>query len=344
MQRAVRAEQGRAQKVFNRGQAVELRHLKYFVAVAEELSVSRAAERLRIAQPGLSQRIRGLEAELGLRLFDRSPRGVTLTDAGTALLPEARQLLDHADRLVRLAREVARGNRVLRLSHTRSASGGTPARLISYFCRMHPDVDLKMNAGFTELNLRALSSGEIDIAFVRPSEYDDRRLRYLRVADDPVVVVLPEGHRLSRRDRLTRHDLSREPLVFFPRENGPRFWDLTMRAVFGEDPPAPSRVEPDQEFMLAAVAQSGGITLLSWSVAEILHPRGVTVRRLVDPEPTVPIELAWHSDNRKQALRDFLECTRRFLSISATDGSRSQAAGDIAAEFSHLQGSVDGFG
>jgi DNA-binding transcriptional LysR family regulator len=286
---------------------MELRHLEYFAAVAEHGSFSCAAERLRTAQSGLSQRIRTLEAELGVRLFDRGCGGVKLTTAGEALLPEVKSLLAQAKRIGELADEVGRQDKTLRLSHTRSAGGGMPAEIVSQFCRTHPEIDIKINAGFTSLNLRALTERQIDVAFIRPADDIDPAVVVTRhIVDDPLAVILPEGHRLSGAARLTVGEILDEPLVYFPRENGPMFFEQTLQAVYGPTPPAPAQVESDQEFVLAAVAGGAGITLLSWSVARILHPRGVLVRRFAEPEPTVPIMLAWRRDNNKPALQSLL--------------------------------------
>lgn len=289
------------------GGTVELRHLEYFAAVAEQENFSRAAERLQTAQSGVSQRIRTLEGDLGVKLFHRDRGRASLTAAGEALLPEVKALLAQAARVTDLARDMGSDDHTLRLSHTRSAGGGLPAEIVAQFCRNHPEIDMKMNAGFTSLNLRALTEREVDVAFVRPAdELDPTMIATSHVAEDPIAIILPEGHRLSGRSRLEPAEISDEPLIYFPRDNGRAFFDHTMKAVYGQCPPTPARIVSDQEFMVAAVAEGAGITLLSWSVASILHPRGVVVRRFVDPEPTVPIMLAWRRDNPKPALRSLL--------------------------------------
>src|SRR5664279_3124689 len=161
---------------------MDLRRLQYFAVVAQELHFRRAAERLHIAQPGLSQQIKVLERELGADLFDRGPQGVTLTAAGTVLLEEGVPLLGQLDRVEERVRAVAEGRRSqLRVVHTRSVSGGLPDEVVHRFREQYPEVDVLVESAWTTRNLQMLRAGEVEAAFVRLplSDADDFQFRHL---------------------------------------------------------------------------------------------------------------------------------------------------------------------
>jgi DNA-binding transcriptional LysR family regulator len=291
---------------------MELKHLRYFLAVADELSFARAAENLHIAQPGLSQRIMALEREFGLTLFDRSRRHVRLTPAGLELRADIEQLVRDADRLAGRASTLAASQHsVVRLSHTKSASAGLPPRLVAHFRRRHPDVTLEITGGSTKENLPRLRRREIDAAFVRPPFETEPALSCLTLAYEPLVVIVPKDHHLARGRRIRRADLADEPLVTFPRNNGPEFYDRIMNQVYGPDHRPPiAAVEPDIEYTIAAVGEGVGITLIGAVMAEALRPPGIVVRRFGTPEPQLPIGLAWNRNAVSPGLQVFLEFVR----------------------------------
>ena len=289
---------------------VDLLHLRYFAAVAEELSFRRAAERLHVAQPGLSQRIKGLERTLKVTLFVRGPRGVELTPAGAALLPAVERLLGQADEVVRLARRLSSPDPPeLRLSYTRSARDGVPTRLVERFRAKRPDVEVSAVSGFTSMNLERLEQDRIDAGFVRPPIEAGAWLDHMIVAQEPIMVAMRRGHRLAKRRRVRRDDLRGEPLVFFPRDAAPGLWETILEQVYRDRRPVIMRAEPDEEHMLAAVAD-GGITLLTQSPAGMLRVHDVVAKRFYSPEPSAPIGIAWRRDDTNPALRDFLDFVR----------------------------------
>src|SRR5215467_7252977 len=146
---------------------MELRHLRYFVAVASELHFARAAQRLFISQPALSQQIRSLERELGFKLLERNSRGVQLTPEGEAFLREAKIVVRDADRAAEVARVLAEGGTGhLRLSHLRTMPGGLPERIVSEYQRRYPGVEIIPESGSTEQNLERVRGGHLDVAFV----------------------------------------------------------------------------------------------------------------------------------------------------------------------------------
>ena len=273
---------------------MELRQLRSFVAVAEELHFRRASERLHLAQPSVSQQIRRLEAELGVRLFERNRRGASLTAAGETLLGEARDLLGRAEAAVAATRATGTGLRGrLRLSLTRSLTSGVAGAIVDAFRARYPDVDLELRLGTTMLHVQQLHAGEIDAGFVRPP-LQDPGLEELNLGREPLVCVLPKGHRLSRRAAIRREDLRDEPLVWWPEEHGPGSWREVRRDVCGEPPwPPLARAEPEEERIVSAVAEGAGVSFIMLERSRSLRIPGAVYRRFASPEPTMGIALAW---------------------------------------------------
>ena len=207
---------------------MELRHLRYFVAVAEELHFGRAARRLGVAQPPLSRQIRDLEREIGTPLFDRVPRGVDLTPAGAAFLPEARLTLAQAERAQRSAQRAARGETGrLRVGFVEAAThSGILPDVLSFF-RMHlPSVGLSLFELESLRQAEALRDARIDLGILHSPPLDaDRWLRVELIYTEPVVLVVPGSHRLARRARFTLASLADESFVLFSRTIAPPMYD-----------------------------------------------------------------------------------------------------------------------
>jgi len=282
---------------------MELRQLRTFVAVAEELHFHRAAQRLFIAQPSVSQQIRTLESELGVRLFDRDRRSVSLTVAGDALLGEARELIARADHAAAVVRAAGAGERgMLRLSLTRSLTGGMAGEIVKAFRERYPDVELDVTVGNTMIHVQQLHSGDIDVGFVRPPLLDPE-LEELWLGREPMVCVLPKGHRLTKRSSIRREDLEGEPLVWWPEEHGPGAWREVRRDVFGEPPwPPIARVEPEEERIVSAVAEGAGVSMIMYERSRSLRMPGAVYRRFKPPEPAMGIALAWRRGESLPAL------------------------------------------
>jgi DNA-binding transcriptional LysR family regulator len=291
---------------------MELRQLRTFVAVAEELHFRRAADRLHLAQPSVSQQIRTLEAELGVRLFERNRRGATLTAAGDALLSEARDLLSRADRAAATARATGTGERGrLRMSLTRSLTGGVAGAIVAAYRAQYPEVELVLSLGTTMLHAEQLHAREIDVGFVRPP-LEDPGLEELRLGREPMVCVLPRGHRLTRRATVRPRDLDGEPLVWWPEEHGPGAWREVRREVCG-DPPWPplARSEPEEERIVSAVAEGAGISFIMLERSRSLRIPGAVYRRFAPPEPTMGIAIAWRRGDTLPTLHRLRELAAR---------------------------------
>ncbi len=273
---------------------MDLRRLRYFCAVADELHFGRAAERLSVAQPGLSQQVKVLEAELGAPLFERSSRRVALTEVGRVLYPDARALLAAADALEERARAVAAGRAGrLRVHTTRSAPSGPAAELVDSFRARYPAVDLELVTGFTGWNLEELRAGRSDVVFVRPPVGPDAGVEVVYLGDEELVVALPAGHRLAAQRRLHPTDLEGEDVVSWPRRNAPGMHDRIETELWGGRPPRVVREEPDDEQVLRAVAAGIGLAVMIGTRVGSLRFPGVAVRRFAAPAPTVGLALAW---------------------------------------------------
>ncbi|MCR6632663.1 MAG: LysR family transcriptional regulator [Magnetospirillum sp.] len=207
---------------------MELRHLRYFVAVAEERHFGRAAERLRMAQPPLSQQIKAFEAELGARLFDRNRRKVELTAAGAALLDEARLILARAGELGRLARAAAAGEAGrLDIGFTGSVPfNDVMPRILGNFRRRYPDVLVSLREMPTGSQMEAVAEGRLDIGFARPADSNlPPGVAARRILREPLMLVLPADHRLAGRGRVSMAEVAGEGLVMNPRHIGTGLYD-----------------------------------------------------------------------------------------------------------------------
>jgi DNA-binding transcriptional LysR family regulator len=211
---------------------VEIRHLRYFVAVAEELNFGRAAARLHVAQPGLSQQIKALEAELGLRLFDRDKRRVNLTDAGSLLLAEAYAVLSRFDQCLDAMREArdGAGRAAVRVGMFSEFSRARGPALVAELRRRHPELLLAIEVGPSAAQARAVESGELDLAIVRsiPSRCLVQRRR---LDTEPLGVCLPPGHRLARGRVVRPARLNGQPLLWMPRSSNPELYDQVLATL-----------------------------------------------------------------------------------------------------------------
>jgi DNA-binding transcriptional LysR family regulator len=290
---------------------MDLRRLGYFAVVAEELHFRRAAERLHIAQPGLSQQIRVLERELGSTLFERSTAGVSLTDAGRVLLAEGVPLLREAERVEAHVRAAAEGRAgTLRIVHSRSLADGLPDELVRGFAADRPDVEVVVESAWTARNLAMVRAGEVDAGFVRLPLADADDLGVLPLGSTELVLALPASHPLARRRSVQTADLAGLDVVTWPRAQAPGYFDDVAQRVWGEKPPEPVAIEPDPEHLLAAVAQDRGVCVLDANRARKLRPKGVVVRRF-RPVLTAGFGLAWNPHSRSPLLEAFVRRCRR---------------------------------
>ena len=277
---------------------MELRDLRYFVAVASELHYGRAAKRLEISKPGLSQQISSFESELGFTLLERNQRtGVRLSPEGEAFLVQAMGVIREADRALELAQALARGTTGrLRVSYVPAMFSGLPSFIVAEYQRQFPGVELTSDSGSTASNIEKLRNAELDVAFVLTPVEQASDLRWVDVATESIVVALPGAHPLRRSPLVHRQDLATLPLVIFPRRNSAGYYDRTLLQVYGSDVPTIVRTEPSVEHALARVAEGAGISLILESRAATLRYPGVIYRPFDDPEPTAVLGVAFRPD------------------------------------------------
>lgn len=287
--------------------SMDLRRLRYFVAVARTLHFGRAAAELHIAQPALSQQIKALETDLGVRLLERDNRNVALTDAGRVLLEEAVALLQAAERARARTVAAATGDSgALRLNYVRSAPGWPTTAIIDAFRERFPNVGLTLSSGFTATHVEALCGGRLDLAFVHPPVLADE-LALMMLAEEPLVAAVRSDHPLAERGSITVDELRREPVVWWPRDQSPGLHDRLYERIWGPEAVPIARVEPDEEQMLRAAAEGAGVVLLLRSRAEMLRVPGTTVLTIVEPPLTADIALAWRADTTNASVARFLE-------------------------------------
>ncbi len=209
---------------------MELRHLRYFAAVAEEHSFSKAARVLHVSQSSISEQISDLEAEIGVRLLERGTRTTTLTEPGRVFLAHARRVLEEAGNAVAEAQRAERGDvGILRIGFFAGGVGEGFPELIRSFRKLHPMVELSLHEMISIEQWSALADGRIDIGFTRAPEPQFRRdLRYETVQSDPMVAVLPATHRRAGAKRIDLKELAQEPFVLSSRTASPSVFDKVI--------------------------------------------------------------------------------------------------------------------
>lgn len=308
---------------------MELRHLKYFVAVAETLSFRGAAERLRVAQPALSKQIRDLEEECGARLFDRNTTRVRLTNAGTLLLDEARTLLAHANRLPGLLREAAHGRRGrLVIGNIGAMTGGFLPASVTAFHAKFPDVDLSLVEMRPREQANALRSGRIHIGLFagQPGGAADD-LERVEIVRCPLAVALPRRHGLSGRRIVRLEELANERHLALTAELGAAGHADIIRSIYrrrGVKEPAIKQVD-SIESLLALVASEQGVSLLPQLIGR-QRDTGVVMKRLRLDGRDSQFSL-WgvrHRDDSSQLIRNFIDVLKTQAQIALPSGSTSE--------------------
>ncbi len=294
---------------------IELRQLRYFVTVAEELHFGRAAARLHMTQPPLSQAIAALEDLLGAPLFARNRRSVALAPAGSALLPEARRLLAEAAGLPDLARRAAGGEAGrLSLAFITSADYSILPPLLRRYSERHPAVHLTLQEATSDVQVEELlRGGRIDAGFLIPPLPDKAlvELDYMKALEEPLILCAPGGLALPRDGGPVRlQDLPHLPLIIFPREVSPALHDAILACFRAAGiTPAIGQQAIQMQTIVSLVSAGMGMALVPQSVCNLMRP-GVEYRALADPTPMVETGIAWRRDNASPVLRGFLELLR----------------------------------
>lgn len=300
---------------------MELRHLRYFVAVAEELHFGRAAQRLHIAQPPLSRQIKDLERELDADLFERLPRGVQLTAAGRAFLPQARLTLAQAERAKRSAQRAAQGETGrLRVGFIDAATyPGVLPGVLAFF-RMHlPLIGLSLFEMDSAEQEEALREGRIDIGILQSPPADAERWLHLEeVYSDPLVAALPRTHRRAARRRLALADLADEGFVLFPRSVDPTLYDEVIARCRGAGfSPRLAQEAASWQTLTGLVSAGVGIAFIPQTLSRIRRP-GVVFHPVRGLPVKMRIFAAWRRNDRSPVRERFVTALRALSGVSGT--------------------------
>lgn len=293
---------------------IELRQLRYFIAVAEELHFGRASRRLHMTQPPLSQAIQALEAQIGAALFIRTRRSVALTPAGHALLPEAMRVLQQVAALPALAQRAASGaSGSLSIGFVSIADYSVLPTMLREFRIARPDVLISLQEATTDVQLERLADSTLDIGFLIPPLPDKLRneLDYHPILSESLVLALPEGSAQARRTTVALREVGQLPLIVFPRPLAPRLHDLILGCFQRAGiTPQIGQEAIQMQTIVGLVSAGMGIALVPQSVSNLKRP-GVEYRALKDPSPTVEVGLAWRRDNPSPVLAAFLDQMRK---------------------------------
>ncbi|MFT3828768.1 MAG: LysR substrate-binding domain-containing protein [Opitutaceae bacterium] len=290
---------------------MELRHLRYFVAVAEEENVTRAALRLHVSQPALSRQVRDLEDELGFPLLLRTAKSVSLTDAGRALLGEARAVLQRADEAVKAARGVAVGGGELHVGYAPSPTVRLLPPTLRAFQAELPRVRVKLHDLSTEEMIAGLREGRLQLAvLVKPLKAMLRGLHFETLERDALRLAVPPGHPWARQRSVPLAQAAKARFVGLTRSEYPEYY-ATFDELFATVRPQPRVVEEHEgaTSLIAAVEAGGGVALVSQSLACTAGARLKLLPLTPAPAPLI-VGAAWSGDLVPPAVDLFLKCAR----------------------------------
>jgi DNA-binding transcriptional LysR family regulator len=297
---------------------MELRHLRYFVAVGEEQHYGRGAQRLRVAQPALSRQIQDLEEEVGFKLFDRLSRGVKISAAGKSFLIDARRILHEVNEAAARAKRVASGQSgTLRVGFVESVSWhGVVPDSFREFRERQPDAELQLKPSSSAEQIEAVHSGRLDAAFVFTIAHIGRELAQLPVASLNLMLAAPKGHPLTKLKKLRLRDLSDAAFVWFPRRESPAYYDRLMHECFRGGLKSPHIVQEavNEATILSLVSCRLGVAFVS-SATRWRCPASVVVLPVMDLKLPLPLALIWRKDNVSPLLGKFVADVRQLPEV-----------------------------
>lgn len=292
--------------------SMELRQLRYFAILAEELHFGRAAKKLHITQPGLTQQIKSLENELGVALFVRT-QGIRLTLAGESLREDTACIMSKIATMISRVQSVNNGEAgELSVVYTRSLPDTATSGVVNTFRTNYPHASVQTETAWTGRNLELIRAGTYDVAFVQLPLLDSTGIHSMVIGKMEFAAALPEGHPLANKESLTTDDLRYIPLVYGLRDQAPGNYDSILRQLWDDGPLPTILAEPDAERMLSAVAAGKGFTILEYSRALLLRPEGVVVRPFLKPAPFLTFGLAWREGSIDPLVRSFIDSARTF--------------------------------
>ncbi|MEH1831381.1 MAG: LysR family transcriptional regulator [Nostoc sp.] len=290
---------------------MELRHLRYFVTLAEELHFGRAAERLHIAQPPLSQQIRQLERELGFELFHRTKRNVQLTEAGKVFLGEVQQIIRQLQQAIQVGRQTSRGEiGQLVVGFVSSAAYNILPIILRTFRSYVPGVSIELHELTTDQQLEWLREGRMDVGFLRPP-VEENRFICETIFQEPLMVALPEAHLLTSQSDICLTSLANEAFILFPRILAPGLYDLIIslcqQAGFS---PKVAQEAIQMQTIVSLVAAEMGIAIVPASLQN-LQRTGVVYKNLQEDSPKVANAMIWRKNETSRTVQRFLEIVRQ---------------------------------
>jgi len=295
---------------------MELRHIKYFVAVAEELHFGKAAARLNMSQPPLSQQIRQLEDELGFPLFYRNKHHVELTEAGKVFLEETRLTLEHLEKSRVMAEKAHQGAKGRLVVGFLGSTTYNVVPLLGQYKLRYPMVDLTLHQMKSDRQLQALRDRSIHLGIVR-NPVDTPDLASETLMTEPFAAILPKRHRLAERESLNMLDLQDEPFIVSSRYSGATYYDAVMSLCeqAGFSPNIALEV-PELHTIVAFVSEGMGVALVPASYRHQQN-EGVVYRELRNVDAMLRTVLIWRKDEPSPILREFVELSRELRQIDA---------------------------
>ncbi|MCZ4291521.1 LysR family transcriptional regulator [Hoeflea alexandrii] len=276
---------------------MELRHLRYFVVAAEECHFTRAAKRLGIAQPPLSQQIQQLEEELGFLLFHRLPRGVALTEAGESFLVDVNSVLGKLDSVINDTREIAQGKTgKLNIGFTSTAAyNDFIPYIIGKYREQHPKIVTNLYEHSSALLLKLLRNGELDVAFIRLAQGEGDDLPHDLLIDEEMRLAVQRKHRLAALHEIEMKDLANEKFVMFPRSNGPSLFEAVTQACLDAGfSMEVAQVAPQMASSISLVAAGVGVAFVPVSMSH-LHANHVSYLKVKTGGPRAILHFATRS-------------------------------------------------
>ncbi|MCK9549328.1 LysR substrate-binding domain-containing protein [Aquamicrobium sp.] len=292
---------------------LQTRHLRYFVAVAEELNFHRAAERLHISQPALWRQIRDLELEVGVPLLERESRGVNLTPAGSAMLEDCRDILERMQQAPLRARRIAQGEvGTLHIGFNEIAGRRREMpRYLQAFREAHPHIGLQLHFMMSQFQIDALREARLDAGFLLRHRGERTEFRTIRVDEDNFVIALPGGSPLARRPQITLADLDGQSIIMpNPRNNAVTYERLSHFMREAGISPVVTQFADNENTIMSLVAAGMGLAFLNSSM-RVGNDQGIILRSVEDLSLPVDLELAWCDTNTNPALVHFINLVRR---------------------------------
>ncbi|MDZ8050785.1 MAG: LysR family transcriptional regulator [Aulosira sp. ZfuVER01] len=289
---------------------MELRHLRYFVTLAEELHFGKAAEKLHIAQPPLSQQIRQLERELGFELFHRTKRNVRLTEAGQVFLGEVQQIFKQLQQAIQTGRQTNRGEiGQLVVGFVSTAAYNILPTILKNFRSLVPGVSLELHELTTDQQLEWLREGRMDVGFIRPP-VEDHTFSWETIFQESLIVALPETHWLANQSDVSLRSLANEPFILFPRKLAPGLYDLII-SLCQQAGFSPSVVQEaiQMQTIVSLVAGDMGVAIAPASLQN-LQRTGVVYKKIPESTPKAPIAMIWRTNEKSPIVQRFLEIVR----------------------------------